>query len=253
MMTPDKIVCIIYSSGGIGDVGRHAVRAALDQFTGNVRVLTQSPESLEKENWNCSCKPHTFTDTERQRLEVIAIDVTKDDLTPYMTNVGTVISALGNRQPWYGHYVGKAGTENLVKAMEAYNIYRVVAVTSVGCSEDWPPVEFHWTGKVLACMFRTVSKSGYNDLTGAEKALQQSKLDYLLVRPMGLSKERQPQGVYFIQKEKGKDKVGPDMSKMDCANFVVKEALHPTFHKRGVVIGSEWENFELNPPKKSHE
>ena len=250
MITPDKVFCVIYSSGGIGDVGRHAVRAALDQFEGNVRVLTQSPESLDEENWNCSCKPHTFTDAERQRLEVIAVDVTKDDLTPHMTNVGTIVSALGNRQPWYGHRVGKAGTENLVKAMEASKIDQVVAVTSVGCSDDWPPVEFHWVGKVLAFMFRTAVISGYNDLTGAEKALQQSKLDYLLVRPVGLGEERQPQEVFFIQKEKGKDKVGPNMSKMDCANFVVKEALHPSYHKTGVVIGSEWKNFELNPAMK---
>lgn len=124
-----------------------------------------------------------------------------------------------------------------------------MTVTSVGCNEDWPPVEFHWVGGVLKWMFRTVSRSAYKDLNGAEIALKKSKLDYLLVRPMGLGEERKPKGEYFIQKKKGEDKVGPDMSKMDCATFVVKEALDPTYHTTAVVIGSDWDTFEFSPPK----
>jgi nucleoside-diphosphate-sugar epimerase len=251
MIAADKVFCVIYSTGGIGDVGRHAVRAALDQFEGKVRVITRFPESLEEVNWNSASGPHSFTDAERERLEIIALDVTKDDLVPHMTNVGTVVSALGIRQPFLGsnNIVGEAGTKNLVKAMESCNVDRVVAVTSVGCNEDWPPIEFHWTGHVLKFMFRTVSRSNYRDLNLVENALKKSKLDYLLVRPMGLGEERKTMGEYFIQKKKGEDKVGPDMAKMDCATFVVKEALNPSYHKTAVVIGSNWDTFELNPPK----
>jgi NAD(P)H-binding len=254
LLSADQILCVLYSSGGTADVGRHAVRAALDQFGGKIRVITKSPETLDEENWNCSCPRHSFTDAERARLELIALDVTKDDLRPYLTHdVGAVVSALGNRQPYFGDRVGSAGTQRLVKAiMETSSnnsIRRVVAVTSVGCNEDWPPIEYHWVGNILKWMFRTVSRSAYKDLNGAEMALKTSKLDYLLVRPVGLGEERKPKGEYFIQTKKGHDKVGPDMSKMDCATFVVKEALDPTYHTTAVVIGSDWDTFQLNPPQ----
>lgn len=252
MISPEKVLCIVYSPGGIGDVGRHAVRAALDQWKGTVRVLTKSPATLlDDPNWNCSCEnPHIFSDADIKRLEVVSIDVSKEEISSqHMANVGTVVSALGNRQPFYGHREGAPGTLNLIRAMEASNIDRVVAVTSVGCNEDWPPVEFHWVGGILTWLFRTVVRDGYRDLSGAETALKQSKLNYLLVRPMGLGETQKNKGEYFIQKEKGKDKVAPVISKMDCATFVVKEALEPSYQKTAVVIGGDWENFELDPPK----
>ena len=35
-----------------------------------------------------------------KRLDVMAVDVTKDDLQPHLDNVGGAISALGNLQPF---------------------------------------------------------------------------------------------------------------------------------------------------------
>lgn len=32
------------------------------------------------------------------------------------------------------------------------------------------------------------------------------------------------------------------MSKMDCASFAVHEVLEPTYNRRGVVIGSNWDS-----------
>jgi hypothetical protein len=52
-----------------------------------------------------------------------------------------------------------------------------------------------------------------------------------------------------VQRKKGEDKLGPDMGKMDCARFVVSEAMQPTFHRQGVVVGSNWENFDLGDSK----
>jgi NAD(P)H-binding len=266
------VLCILYSSGGLPDVGRHAVRAALDYagFEGKIRVLAMDPHEtlLKQTNWNCACPGgHTFTPQELERLELRQVDVTKDDLVPHLDNVKYVISALGNRQILYGDRVGAKGTERLVQAMQAQlkkqtqegqqrPSQRLVMVTSVGCNEDWPPMEFHFIGNVLKWMFRTVMASGYRDLCGAENAVRKRKndvddasLDYCIVRPMGLSEERPPAGTWFVQKEKYKDKVGLDMSKMDCARFVVSEALQPTYHRTAVVVGSQWEGFSFDIPQ----
>lgn len=248
---PDKILCILYSAGGTADVGRHAVKAALNANLQNIRVLTKDPKTLfEERNWNCACDPHLFSEDELGRLDVRAVDVTKDDLQPHLdSDVGAVISALGNRQPMYGNRVGKTGSKKLVDAMEAAKIERLVAVTSVGLSEDWPPMEFHWAGNILKWIFRL---SGSNrDLQGAEKAIVSStSLNYLLVRPVGLGEERRPKGEWFVQKEKYNDKLGPDMSKMDCASFAVQEVLQPTYNRQGVVVGSNIDTFVLNEPEQ---
>ena len=246
----DKILCILYSSGGTADVGRHAVKAALDATSlSMIRVLTKDPKTLlEDTNWKCGCDPHEFTEAELKRLDIMAVDVTKDDLQPHLDNVGGVISALGNRQPFFGDRVAAKGTQNLVKAMEANKIQRLVAVTSVGLSEDWPPVEFHWVGNILKWIF--ILTGSNRDLQGAENAIKAStSLDYLLVRPVGLGEDRRPKGEWFVQKQKGEDKLGPDFSKMDCASFAVSEVMDPTYSRRGVVVGSNWETFVMDEPK----
>jgi NAD(P)H-binding len=251
----NKILCILYSSGGIGDVGRHAVKVALEASPDRkIRVLTEDPKTLlDETHWNCGCgEAHSFSPVELDRLDVRAVDVTKDDLRPHLDNVGAVISALGNRQIYSGHQVGARGTQNLVQAMEACKIRRLVAVTSVGLSEDWPPLEFHWLGGLLRWMF-TWTRC-HVDLQGVETAIQSapsSSLDYLLVRPVGLSEARRPRGVWFVQKKKGEDKVGPDMGKMDCARFVVSEVMQPTYSRQGVVVGSDWESFDLKDSKEA--
>jgi hypothetical protein len=43
----DKVLRILYSKGGIADVGRHSVRAALDATSSVViRFLTEDPKTL---------------------------------------------------------------------------------------------------------------------------------------------------------------------------------------------------------------
>lgn len=161
VLSTDKVLCILFSSGGTADVGRHAVRAALDAFQGQLRVLTKNPLALEESNWNSASGPHSFTKEERDRMDVRAVDFTKaEDLSCHLDGVGAVVSALGNRQPLYGDHVAKVGTQKLVKAMESVGVERLVAVTSVGLNEDWPPVEFHWVGNILKWLFRTLCWQG---------------------------------------------------------------------------------------------
>ena len=257
-MSAEKIIGVLYSSGGTADVGRHAVRALLDVHPGKVRVLTRDPKTLlEEQHWKSVCGPYTFTPQElKEKLEVRAVDfatVDSSTLAGHLTGVSAVVSALGNRQPFYGDRVAARGTKTLMEAIgkSGNKVDRVVAVTSSGCNEDWPPMEFHWAGTIFKWMLRLLVRDGYYDLCQAENAITGSgfdNLDYLLVRPVGLGEERREKGEWFIQKKKYQDKLGPDISKMDCARFVVKEALEPTYHKTAVVIGSNPDTFVLDEP-----
>ena len=56
---------------------------------------------------------------------------------------------------------------------------------------------------------------------------------------MGVGEDVVPRGEWRVQKEKHKDKsVGVNMAKLDCARFMVEEALNPTRSKTAVVVGT---------------
>ena len=64
------------------------------------------------------------------------------------------------------------------------------------------------------------------------------KIDYLLIRPTGLGEEVVPVGKAYIQEKKGMDVVGLELAKLDCARYMVQEALNPT-RSGSIVVGSQ--------------
>mmetsp|Transcript_11093 Transcript_11093/g.32888 ORF Transcript_11093/g.32888 Transcript_11093/m.32888 type:complete len:250 (-) Transcript_11093:19-768(-) len=246
-MQPEKskVLAVFFSRGGLGDVGRHAVQAALDlgpEKVSKIIVISPDPSTLEEDQWACGCVDvHRFTNEERKRLEVIKKDVTKVDLTSVLRGADAIVSCLGNRQFFLGSEtrVGKKGTESIVKSCQELGIERVVAMSSVGIDDDWPPAEFHWAGNIMSCLFLTCSRREFKDLTGVDRSIRTSDLDYLLVRPLGLGEDVVPVNQWFLQEKKGVDGVGINMAKLDCARFMLKEALNPTLHCTAAVVGSK--------------
>lgn len=259
---------ILYGIGGLSDVGRHAILAALEQPTvEHVTVITEYPELLDLSNWECSCPGGHSNPSKDHPDRVTVVPLFGEggrqpyswqnpppNLSQHFQGADAVISCLGHRQPGHLHpelikkgLIAHDGTKQVLQAMKEANLSRIILCSSVGVEEDKPPIEFHWAGKILALMFKTNSKRAYQDLTRMEMAVKEeaSWLDYVLVRPVGLGEEVVPVNQYFVQQEKGKDALGINMAKLDCARFMVHEALNPTYHRRGVVVGSE------PPPSKS--
>jgi NAD(P)H-binding len=238
---------ILFSKGGLGDVGRHAVRAALDRPNEieHITVISQYTDSLKDKNWNSACSPSEIeiTEDEWKRLTIVPIQSWEDEASflSYFEGAGAVISCMGNRQMTLGDRVSGVGNTKVVKAMTQYNIPRVVSISSVGIRDDWPPLEFHWSGKVLSCIFLTVGRSDYKDLSKGEEAYADSPsaIDYLIVRPVGLGEDIAPVGKWWVQKEKYKDtSFHFDSAKLDCARFMIEEVLKPTRHRTAVVLGA---------------
>jgi NAD(P)H-binding len=241
----------------------------VDQIT----VLTKFPDLLLKDNWNCGCvEPHsidvtkltatTTKETSPPPLTVVKVtDWTDAALQSHFapsspstkTTTTTVLSCLGNRQTFGPHDAAEAMQHLIVPALRAHHhhITRLVCLTSVGIEEDWPALEFFAMGRwALSCMFQTVSRKAFQDLTKMERLLKEAAstgssrpeeeegIDYLLVRPVGIGEDVTPAGKWQIQKQKYKDKLGYDMAKLDVARFLVTQALRPTWHRTAVVIGA---------------
>ena len=140
---------ILYGIGGLSDVGRHAVRAALDAGVGQIRILTQHPHLLDSPDWKSACvDPHIFTDAERKRFQVIKVDLWDDPeevqrLLPHFADATAVVTCVGNRQPGIYEpelkkgWVSFPANQLVVKAIETYSpqLKRVVAISSVGVAE----------------------------------------------------------------------------------------------------------------------
>lgn len=252
-----KTLAIFFSSGGLGDVGRHAILVALDDpRVASIKLFASSKnmKTLDLPNWKCGCTaPHDWNEavTKSSKLfEKFELDLSnKNDkdvgriLKEQLKDVDAIISCMGNRQPFWGDRVGAAATHHIKIAMEATNIKRIVAMTSMGLNEDHPCMEWRWEGKIMDFLFKTICRREKKDLVELESLLTSSKpevLDYLLVRPVGLGEEVVPEGTYFVQKQKHTDVVGYNMAKMDCARLFVDQAVSSStgMHRTAVVVGS---------------
>lgn len=236
---------VLYGVGGLSDVGRHAVQAALARSdVEHVTVLTQQPELLQEANWKCGCpEPHSISEADQKHLTVVPVDSwKKDDITAHFVGATAVVSCLGNRQPLTFHWVSCEGNRAVIKAVKkTANLKRVVVCTSVGIEEDWPPMEYFAPGKIiLGGIFMTLGYRMFRDLTCMErsyKATAADEVDYLFVRPVGIGEDVLPVNKWVLQKEKYKDNVGMNMAKLDVARYMVEEAIQPTRHREAVVIG----------------
>ena len=248
-------IAIFFSSGAFGDCARHAILHALDDER-VAKILVYSSErnlpSLDEANWKCGCRKDHGAEMKKspnfdQKVQLTTVDVTDaEEMTNGdkvdLSGVDAVISGLGNRQMFIGDRVARKGTKNIVVAMRDASVQRIVAMSSMGVNEDKPCMEWRSEGKFMAALFKTVSRREYKDIAGMEKdlmATDDSDINYLLVRPVGLGEECVPRDEYFIQKKKFEDVLGPNMAKMDVGKFLLEEALDPTFERRAVVIGAD--------------
>jgi hypothetical protein len=251
MASASHRLVVLYGIGGLSDVGRHAILAALEQpSVSHVTVITEYPELLDEKQWECNCDAHTNpSKTHSNKVTMIPIDSwenKQENLAQHFQGAHAVISCLGHRQPGFKNpilrkkgLVAAVGSRQVIAAMQEAKVDRAVVMSSMGIQEDWPPMEFHWGGKILAWMFKGICKKACTDLNEMEVAWKEAMdLDYLFIRPAGLGEEVVPEGKWSLQKEKYKDEVGMNMAKMDCARYMVQEALNPTRHKTAVAIGA---------------
>lgn len=267
-----KRLVVIYGIGGLADVGRHAVEAALKQEPDlQVTVITKFPDLLWEKRWSCGClHDHVFSEDDKKRLTVVEVKKWDDaDLTehfqstPGKNELVGIINCSGNRQPFEPerfHWDSEASAKNIMKSFKSSNDgastgpTRVVVMSSCGVNEDWPPMEFLTLWRLIRQrgedfkywmmgMIHTIpnfGKEGYEDLCKAEDVYRQApkdQIDYLLVRPCGVGDHVEPTNTWALQKEKHKDPVGYNFAKLDCARFMLGEVLNPTLHNDAVVIG----------------
>jgi len=245
-----KKLVVLYSIGGLSDVGRHAILAALEKNVEHITIITEYPDILNEKSWECGCpNGHTnpFNDeAHASKLTLVTIDSWKNEqpnLSEHFQDADAVISCLGHRQPGRKNkelikkgLIAYDGNKQVIKAMQEGNVSRIIVTSSFGLNRgdrSWP----HWASKLMRLLFLTFMRKARKDLQAMEKLITESSLDYLIVKPVGIGEEVVPTGKYFLQ-EPGEETVGGNMAKMDVARFMVDEAIQPTTVRGSKVVGA---------------
>lgn len=234
-----QTLAICFSSGDLGDVGRHAVLAALElppSVVARIRVFGSNvQQALFHDKWKCACPSHDIHD-DNHRLDLIDhVDLTTDPVD--LHGVDAVLLCLGNRIPFHDDNIAYAATERIVLQQQ---VPRICLLTSVGLGDDWPPLPWDRShSQILQALFRTVCWTQFQDLSGAELVLRQQQNDFLVVRAVALDEERVPSGQWTVQTTKSEEPPASQLAHMDCARFLVQEAVKGSLSRTAVVLGGQ--------------
>jgi len=157
--------------GASGPVGRAVVDRAL-RAGHRVSAVTRRPDAFG---------------LEAPGLRVVGADVMDpSQVEVALVGAGTVISVTGvnpSRRPISTYSVG---TRNVLDAMRAQGVRRIVAVSSKNLAEEGARGEPLGYRLVLGPLLRTVNRTLYEDMDRMERLLRDSDRDWTVVRPAGL-------------------------------------------------------------------
>jgi putative NADH-flavin reductase len=194
--------------GATGDTGRELIKQALEQG-------------------------HTVTGFSRHadelRDEFPKIQAVQGDVAD-MANVekavqgqDAVLSALGSSSLKRNPALVK-GVENIVKAMEQHHVRRLVYQSSLGVGDSRERVGF----LIRYIIIPLVLRNAIADHEAKEHIIKQSNLDWVIVRPAGLTNDPRT-GEYRA----GEDiEFGARIARADVADFMLKQLTNDTYLKK---------------------
>jgi len=201
--------------GASGKTGQHVVRQAL-------------------------ASGHTITafcrTTAKLPLSDTGLYIIQGDATNYpavyaaVSSQDGVIVTLGAARPTIFDQSVVEAMANIVKAMEASRVHRLVYMSAINVAASRPQA-----GLLVRFAATTALKSETKGHEEREKIVHQSNLDWTIVRPGKLSNG--PHRAYRIGEDIRAKGLFAGISRTDVADFLVKQAADKTFlHKHPVIM-----------------
>jgi len=203
--------------GANGPTGRRVVRQALAAGR-RVVAVTRKPDEFPVRS---------------EHLDVVAADVTDPDgVDRALDGALAVISTYGVPYSRSEITVYSQGIANIVAAMTARGTSRLVCVSSTTVATDDAPGESLLWRKVVGPLLRNnLGRTLYDDMERMEQIVQNSELDWTIVRPGGLFNADEPTDDYDIAPRRLSGRV---TSRADLADALIKEATG-VGHSRAII------------------
>jgi uncharacterized protein YbjT (DUF2867 family) len=216
-------VLVVGATGGTG-------RATVDELLRrghDVSALARRPEAIERSS---------------TRLRVVQGDATRlADLERAIAGHDAVIVTLGIRENPLGVRlrgskttpldVRSRGTANVVAAMRAQAVRRLVVLSSYGVGETRGRLPLGWR-----LIFATLLKPQIADTEVQERVVRSSELDWVLAQPVGLA-DGDDERPTFVSTE-GEAKL-MTIARRGVARFLVDAAEGDAYLRRSVALSTE--------------
>lgn len=203
--------------GATGTIGRLTVRAALADGH-HVTAFARGPERLG---------------LERPDLALFAGDALEPaDVSKAVEGQDAVVVVLGSGRSRQGR-VRSQGTMNVIRAMQAHGVRRLVCQSTLGAHESWSNLNFFWKHVMFGLVLRPV----FQDHELQENLVRASGLDWTLVRPAAFT-DRPTAGAF-------REGFAPDLrglalkiARADVAGFLGRQLVDTRYLGRAVAISN---------------
>lgn len=201
--------------GATGGTGREVVIQALAAGH-HVTAVARNPAML---------------DIKHAQLEILQGDVLKPEtVTHAVEGKDVVVSALGTTNTSVTR-VYSAGLMNILLAMHAANVRRLICVSATGLSPG------NLIQKVIAkTILWTLFKEGYTDMLYMETIVRASDVDWTIVRPPRLT-DKPRTGKYQVAVKKQLPNAWL-ISRADLADYIVKHLNDPALTRAMVEVAN---------------
>jgi uncharacterized protein YbjT (DUF2867 family) len=195
--------------GSTGGTGRQLVRQALERGY-HVTALARRPETFE---------------IRHERLVVVAGDVLDTaSIESAVAGQDAVVCALGHKRWLFPTRILSTGTANLVNAMAALGVKRLVCETSLGVGDSIGRLGLYYTLFVIPFILPFY----YWDKGRQEAVIRASASEWTIVRP-GLLNDGLERGVYRCAPNVGSFLWTVRISRADVAAFMLNQLTDDTF------------------------
>ena len=197
--------------GSTGGTGRELVRQALE-LGHEVTAFVRDPSKLP---------------IEHERLHIFKGNVLDPQaLAEAVRGQNAVVSALGTTNLGKSSEISE-GTANVIRAMEAEGVKRLVFETTVGLGDSHDHLP--WLARVV--FFPLVLKNVLADKEVQEKLVRESSLEWVLVRPARLTNGA-ARHKYRVDKEINEEARSKTISRADVAEFMLQQLANDTYLRR---------------------
>lgn len=202
--------------GATGSVGRLAVAELLNAGH-RVTAFARHPEKLEAQP-NLSCIAGDAAEA-----EVVAGAMAGHDAVVITLGAGMSRNSLIRSQ----------GTMNVILAMQAHGVRRLICQSTLGAHESWSNLNFFWKRIMFGALLRPVFK----DHELQESLVRASGLDWTIVRP-GAFTDAPASGRFKENFPPSERRLTLKIARADIAGFLARQVADLTYLKRSVAISN---------------